>query len=199
EGDKGGGREMRRRLAARRAAAIRGRLALIGEAFGEGAAEALCRAIRVIGVVAAALSGKLDAERVVDVVVPLRGVEPVREIAGAVVVVLEDEMDGTILDPGAHGGRELGQDVGIGIVEDRVDGVEAEPVDVELLEPVERVLDEEVADRAALRAVEVDPVAPGRAVAPGEELRVGAEIVPLGSEVVVDDVEEKGEAARVAG
>ena len=45
--------------------------------------------------------------------------------------------------------RELGQEIGLRIVDDRVHGVEPQAVDVILLEPVQRVVDEEVAHRAA--------------------------------------------------
>jgi len=69
---------------------------------------------------------------------------------------------------------------------------------VVLLEPVERVLAEERADLPAALAVEVDRVAPGGCVAPAEEGgRVGVQEVPLRAEVVVDDVEEDREPARV--
>ena len=87
----------------------------------------------------------------------------------------------------------------LGIVEDGVDGVEAQAVEVVFLEPVQRVLDEEVAhDAAALLAVEVDAGAPGRLVTLGEErLGVGVEVVPGRAEVVVDHVEEHHQAERV--
>src|SRR6185312_16180193 len=49
-------------------------------------------------------------------------------------------------------------------------------------------------------AVEIDRGAPWRVVPLGEELRrVEMEIVPLRTEMVVDDVKQDGEAARMAG
>ena len=53
-------------------------------------------------------------------------------------------------------------------VDDRVHGVEAQAVEVVLLEPVERVVDEEVAHRARLS--EVDRGAPGRVLRPVKKL-----------------------------
>ena len=52
--------------------------------------------------------------------------------------------------PGALG--DLGDDVLFAVVEDRMDGIEAQAVEVIFLEPVERVVDEEVAHRPARRA-----------------------------------------------
>ena len=80
-----------------------------------------------------------------------------------------------------------------------MDRVEPQRVDVVLVEPVQRVPDEEPAYLVASRAVDVDPVAPRRVM---ELAQVGAEaleVVALGPEVVVDDVEHDREAARVAG
>ena len=39
------------------------------------------------------------------------------------------------------------EDVGFAVVDDGVDGIEAQPVEMELLEPVKRVLDIEIAHR----------------------------------------------------
>ena len=95
------------------------------------------------------------------------------------------------VDAGVHGLRQLGQDVRLGGVLDGVDGVEAQPVEAVLLEPVEGIVDEEVAHRPAVLAVEVDGGAPGRVpVGVEEALGEGVEVVPLGAEVVIDHVEE---------
>src|SRR5258708_19311257 len=116
-------------------------------------------------------------------------------------VVLEHEMDRALArEPRAHRLGDLAQDVALAVVADGVDGVEAQPVEMKLLEPVERILDVEIAHRPRLLAVEIDGRAPRRVVALGEELGpVDVEVVPLRAEMVVDDVEEHGEAARMAG
>ena len=85
-------------------------------------------------------------------------------------------------------------------IPDQVDGVESETVKVILLEPEERVLAEERAHLATAGPVEVDRPAPRRR-APGAEERgrVPFQVVPLGPEVVVHDIEKHGDPARVAG
>ena len=86
------------------------------------------------------------------------------------------------------------------VVHDRVHGVEAEPVEIVLLEPVERVLDREVAHRAAVLAVVVDAGAPRRLVAVGEEgRRVDGQVIAVGSEMIIDAVEDHHHVASVRG
>ena len=95
--------------------------------------------------------------------------------------------------------RELGEDVHRARVVDRVDRVEPEAVDVELADPHAAVLDHVAAHAFRARAVVVDRGAPG-GLRPIRE--VGTElgqIVTLGPEMVVDDVEEHRQAACVAG
>ena len=93
-----------------------------------------------------------------EVVVPLRRMEPrapvrlAREPARLIRFVLEHEMDlpAGQRRPSALG--DLGDDVLLAIVEDRMDGVEPEAVEVIFLEPVQRVVDEEVPHRPRSRA-----------------------------------------------
>ena len=66
---------------------------------------------------------------------------------------------------------QFGQDVGVAVVDDRVHRIEAQPVEIVLLEPIERVLDHEVAHRAARVVVVIDRRAPRRVMALGEEIR----------------------------
>ena len=54
-----------------------------------------------------------------------------------------------------YGGRQLGEEVARAVVDDRVGGVEPQAVDVILVHPVQRVLDEELAHHVAVRAVEL--------------------------------------------
>jgi hypothetical protein len=149
------------------------------------------------------LSGDRDMQRIVDVVVPLGLVEPrppvgiARQQRGAIVVILQDEVDGTIAEMAGDRAGDLDQYVLIALVADRLHGVEPQAVEMILFEPVERVVDEEVAHRTA---GEVDADAPWRVMALGEEVRRGRpEIVPLGAEVIVDDVEEHHQPARMRG
>ena len=83
-------------------------------------------------------------------------------------------------------------------VEDLLRRVEPQPVQVELVDPVAGVGDEELADRTGVGSVEVDGVAPFVLVAVGEVVvRERAQVVPDRAEVVVDDVEDHGDAAAV--
>ena len=139
---------------------------------------------------------------VVEIVVPLGGVAewpavPPVEMVGNVPIVLGRQMHGAVRDADADLPGQFGEEVGGGGIPDLIHRVEAEAVHAVLLEPAERVLDEEAADGGARV---VDPGAPGR-VARGveERLGIGVEIVPLGSEVIVDDVEEDHETTRMRG
>ena len=51
----------------------------------------------------------------------------------------------------------------------------------------------------AVRAIEVDRRAPRRGVTVGEVRAKAAEVVARRAEVIVDHIEEDGQAARVAG
>ena len=86
-----------------------------------------------------------------DVVVPLRAVEiglvPVaRQALRNIVLVFQNEVDGP-REPRAKARRKFVDEIGPRIILDRVDGVEAKPVQMKLLEPIFGVLDEEVAHR----------------------------------------------------
>jgi hypothetical protein len=186
-------------------AAVPGRvgLALVDEALGERAGEVAERVAREGGVVAGGLAGRCAVQRVVEVVVPLCGQQlgPVRGVAGVeghdVALVLGGEVDEAVGEAGADAGGGLGEQGGVGGVLDLVDGVEAQAVEAELVDPHHRVVDEEVAHGAL--AV-VDGRAPGGLALGVEELRrVEAEVVPVRSEVVVDDVEQDHQAAGVGG
>ena len=176
--------------------------ALEGEAFGERAPDE--PRFAVVAVIAALLAGRGDMQDMVEVVVPLRRVEhrltaAADEALRLVVAVLQQEVDSPG-KPRPDALRELVEDVGAAVVLDRVDGVEPEPVEMEGLDPVFGVLDDESAHRSGIRPVEIDRVAPRRAMAAGEEVRrVGREVIPLGAEMVVDDVEQHGDAAAVRG
>src|SRR5262249_8666523 len=81
------------------------------------------------------------------------------------------------------------------LIADRMDRIEAEPVEVELLEPVERVVDEEIARDPAALALEIDRGSPRRLMSVGEEIRrVTMKVITVWAEVVVDDVEEHHES-----
>ena len=90
------------------------------------------------------------------------------------------------------------QDVRRRRVEDLLRRVEAQAVEVKLVDPVAGVGDEELAHRPGVGAVEVDRVAPLVLVAVGEvRRRERAQVVADRAEMVVDDVEDDADAERV--
>ena len=150
------------------------------------------------------LAGRCGVQRVMRIVVPLRpitrGFTRVQVVRG-VVVVLEHQVDPPLASgPGVRRRGDLVQDVHWRVVADRVHGVVAQAVEAIFLEPVERVVNEEVAHRPAVLAVEIDRLTPQRVMAVGKERRrVGVKIVALGPEVVVHDVEKDHQAVAVHG
>ena len=71
----------------------------------------------------------------------------------------------------SHARRNLRDDVLVGRVEDALRGVEPQPVEVELANPVRRVLDHELAHGTGIGPVEVDRVTPLVGVPVGEVRR----------------------------
>ncbi len=92
-------------------------------------------------------------QHMMNVVVPLRGVAnragafPAQPF-GLVLFVLEQEVD-RALEARADALGELVEDVGPAVVLDRVHRVEPQSVEVKLVDPVVRVLDEELRAPAA--------------------------------------------------
>ena len=142
-----------------------GDVALVDEAGAERSCQALLRAAGVVDVVAARLASQQVVIDVVDVVVPLRIVVDRRSALVAleqmrlVAVVLEHQMDVPLGgDRAPDGRRDLLQDVLLAAVDDLVDGIEAQAVEAELLEPVQYV-----AARSRARSdFVIDRRAPGR-------------------------------------
>ena len=205
EGDERGGRQMGAGLAPGLPSLEGRRFALKRKSLGQGAAELRHVAV-IVAVVAAALAGRRDVQPVVQVVGPLR-VVPARlargvelEPARLVGVVLEHEMDVSArAQLAANPFGEFRQQMARAVVDDRMDGIQPQAVEMELLEPIKRVVDHELADVSRIRAVVVDGSTPWRLVPLGEQRRVAAEVVALGAEVVVDHVEEDHQPAPVGG
>ena len=194
-------------VAARAALPETGRFALVPEPLCKGPPEPPHRPVGVVGVVAVALAGGQEMYRVMEVVVPLAAGKArlpafvAREIASLVAVVFEHDVHVSFAArAGAHCGGELFEEVRGARVLHRMHRIQAQAVEVELLEPVERVVDEEVAHRARMLSVEVERRAPGRMPRLVEELRrVLAEVIPLRAEMVVDHVEQHHQAAGMGG
>ena len=78
--------------------------------------------------------------------------------------------------------------------DDGMDGVEPQTVEAIALQPVQRILDRECAH---LRDAIVDGVPPWRMRRGEERRRIAVKVVTFGAEVIVDDVEQHHEPARV--
>lgn len=159
----------------------------------------------VVLVVPVALAGQRRVHGVVKIVCP-DGVESVSTTADwidqshVVAIALGDHDDSSAAGSLACYLGDLLEDVRLTRVEDRVRGVEPEAVDVILLDPLGDVLQDEVADEVTTRSVEVERLTPGRLVAVGEVVgREGTEVVAVGTEVVVDHVQDDAEAGAVGG
>ncbi len=152
---------------------------------------------------AVGLAGQRDVQRVVEVVGPGRVAAPAALLGRAhhlrvVQPGLGDHERARVGGVDAAGDRR--DDVLRVGVDQRVDRVEAQAVDVEVADPALGGLQDPLAHRVGLRVVEVDRLAPRRRVLVGqvrpERLH---RLHPGRAEVVVDDVEDHGEALRVGG
>jgi hypothetical protein len=85
------------------------------------------------------------------------------------------------------------------LVDQRVHGVEAQPVDVQVAQPHQGVVEDVAAHLVGVRAGEVDRAAPAGLAALGEDREELRQVVARGTQVVVDDVLDHREAALVAG
>ena len=137
--------------------------------------------------VARLLAGEQDVQLVVEVVQPHRVVTPLLERAEVLVVHLGDD---EAVDPLFQ----LGEHVRLRIVVDRVDGIEAQPVDPVVARPQLGVLDGPLA-HTPLRVV--DRGAPVRVVPVGEVRAERGDRLRAGADVVVDDVEDHAEPLAV--
>ena len=159
-----------------------------------------------VPVVALPLAGEDGVEAMMEVLVPHRVHAVPTEVPGphhprVVEVALGDEQQcpagarRQVLCPQRH----LLEDVHRRGVDDGVHGVDPQAIDVVVAEPHRCVVDEETADLVAVCAVEVDRLAPRRDVAGREVGTEALQDVACRPEVVVDHVEDRGEAPRVAG
>src|ERR1700757_4466964 len=100
------------------------------------------------------------------------------------------------LDGTPDGFGQFGEDVGFGVVHNRVNRIQTQSVEMVFSQPVESVVDEEVPHDLAVEAIEVDAVSPGSRVPISEELwRVGPEIVSFRAKVVVNNIQQNHESA----
>src|ERR1700746_3202638 len=120
----------------------------------------LGRCSRVITIIAPVLTGDEKGQDVMKIVVPLRSIlldlaARARQAVRLVAVVLEDEMNLPTCDVPSHGLGDFIDDVGRVSVDDRVEGVETQAIEVELFEPIERVVYEKVTHRTTTLGGEI--------------------------------------------
>src|SRR6202158_4543630 len=206
EGDKCSRRQALGGFTTRFAIPVEGNLALVRESVGKATAQLIDGTLRVVRIITVPSTSDQHVQRVVEVVVPLGGVRlrlaalGTLKVTRLVVVVFQDEVDVAIRPDGTPDG--LGQfceDVGRGVVDDRVNRVQTQSVEMVFGQPVERVVDEEVPHDLTVEAIEVDAVPPGSRVPIGKELwRVRPEIISFRAKVVVDNIQQNHESGVMA-
>ncbi len=99
-----------------------------------------------------------------------------------------------------HGAHDLFEDVGVAVIEDGLGGIQAQAVEMELADPIAGIGEIEIAHRPAIVGVEIDGRAPIGDVLLGEVV-VGelAQVIARRAKVVVDHIEDDGEAQAVGG
>src|SRR5437762_11879273 len=84
------------------------------------------------------------------------------------------------------------------VVEDSMNRIEPQAIEMELLNPVESVMDDKLAHRAAVGPVKIDRGAPRCAMTIGKGLRRDRmDVRALWAEMIVNDVEQHHQPARV--
>src|SRR5437867_9100614 len=137
-----------------------------------------------------------------EVVAPLR-IEPEAEQlfgsdhAGVVEIALRDRVNAPsqLARAIAHRCRQILKEWLRGMIDDRVHCIDAQRIDVKLIDPHQRVVNEKPADMIAVWAVEVQRLAPWRLVTVSEVRPELAKVVSLRPEMVVDHVENQREIA----
>src|SRR4029077_19680698 len=200
--DEGGRGKTKARLAARFAAAVFGRLALIDKARAKGAGDVTKRGALIVAVVALRFAGQPYVPGVVIIVVPLRSIIAAwRVLSGvehvdAVGIVFEHQMDVASAASGNFTDRdaEVAEHGDFAGLHDAVHGIKAQPVETVFIEPVKRILDGEGAN---LRQAIIDRAAPRR-LSVGEEIRrIAGKVISLWPEMIVDHIEKDHQPAQM--
>src|SRR5262245_7205500 len=75
------------------------------------------------------------------------------------------------------------------LVINRVHGIKAQPVEMELLQPIEGIVYDKISHQPAAGPGEVDGRTPWRVVAVSEEIRGNnRQIISLGTKMIIDDI-----------
>ena len=165
----------------------------------------LVRAAEVL-VITLLLTGEQGVQRVVKIVVPLR----IQAVPSPLALAHEARVIAVALGDHPEVAAELGrqlihargdrlEDVQGRGIDDRVHRVEAQPVERILAQPHLRVVQHEASNLIRILTVEIERAAPRRLISVGEIGSECGEIVPLRADVVVNDVEDRRDAAGMAG
>ena len=87
----------------------------------------------------------------------------------------------------------------LAVVVDGVDGIEPQTVELEFSDPIDGVLDHELANRSRPLAIVIYAIAPWRLVMLGEERRIGRHVVAVRPEVIVNHIEEHADSPLMGG
>src|SRR3954452_6408673 len=113
-------------------------------------------------------------------------------------LIFRDQQNRSFAGCFARGPSDRADDVFLRFIVNALGRVEAKAVEMEFFDPITAVADEEFADRPGARAVKINRVAPlGGSFAVDVVVRENTEIIPVRSEVVVNDIEDDREADRV--
>src|ERR1700756_2257910 len=147
-------------------------------------------------VITALLARHQNVRRMMEIVVPL-GMQTVavrlaRQHKSRVIQVAfgdEVHLASGLLGEGLHLTPEQFEKwLGVAVY-DSVDGIQAESINMELLEPIEGILHKKSDYFVAVRSVEVDGLPPRRAISVGEIWAEVRQVIALRAEVVIDHVE----------
>src|SRR5688572_31246892 len=90
---------------------------------------------------------------------------------------------------------DFGEDVRRGGVEDLLRCIQSQPIEMKLADPIGRVVENELADRARVLAIEVDGFPPIALIPVGEIIRRKLlQVVAVRTEMIVDHVENDTDA-----
>src|ERR1019366_1756626 len=123
---------------------VEGNLALVRESVGQATAQLIDWTLRIVRIIPVPFTRDQHMQRVMEVVVPLGSIRlrlaalGTLEVTRLVVVVFQDEVDMAIRFDGIPDGiGQFSEDVGCGVVDDRVNRVQTQSVEMVFGQPVE--------------------------------------------------------------
>lgn len=150
------------------------------------------------GVLTRIFAGQQNVQRMMKIIVPLRHqrLALATEALRLVVMVLQHHVHFAIAAwPALHAIDELIDEVRVAVVEHRVYGIDAQAIEAILLQPIKRVLDEELAHD---RVREIDCAAPRRVMFGSKKISgITVQIIPFRAEVVVHHIDQHHQVALV--